>query len=255
MNENKESQNIRILVFDVWGDFAHFRRFYTTTSPLSFPIPPRTALCGLIGAIIGKEKENNAYLNYFTLGYAKIGLKLLKPIKTTVIAENLIHTKNSKGVGMNLIKANGGRSQINFEFLKDQKYRIYFHHIDEELYNNLKRNLINHHSIYTPCLGLSENIANFKFIGEVEAQSNESENFINIESIVPSEMIESKGINFEQGEYFSIKVPIELNTERIPTKYSDILFEKNGKELKVKLKSLYWSLNYDDKSENIVFIE
>ena len=68
-------------------------------------------------------------------------------------------------------------------------------------------------------------------------------------------MIESKGINSEQGEYFSIKVPIELNTERIPTKYSDILFEKNGKKLKVKLKSLYWSLNYDDKSENIVFIE
>lgn len=49
----------KMLVFDVWGDYAHFRRFYTTTSPLSFPIPPRTALCGLIGAIIGLEKEGN----------------------------------------------------------------------------------------------------------------------------------------------------------------------------------------------------
>ena len=83
----------RLLVFDVWGDYAHFRRFYTTTSPLTFPIPPRTAICGLIGAILGLEKTNNEYLKYFKLKDAFIGLRLLKPVKKTIISENFIHTK------------------------------------------------------------------------------------------------------------------------------------------------------------------
>ncbi|MFB3896899.1 MAG: CRISPR-associated protein Cas5, partial [bacterium] len=31
---------MKILVFDIWGDLGHFRKFYTTTSPLSFSFPP-----------------------------------------------------------------------------------------------------------------------------------------------------------------------------------------------------------------------
>lgn len=247
----------KVLLFDVWGDYAHFRRFYTTTSPLSFPIPPRTALCGLIGAIIGLEKENNEYLKYFTLDKAFIGLKIDEkhPLKKVMIAENLIHTKNAKGPGMNLITE---RTQINFEFLKDQKYRIYFHHTDEDIYQQLKENLISHKSIYTPCLGLSENIANFEFIGEFKARSKNSREYVQINSVLPMEKIaEKEGINFNfEGEYFSIRVPIELNLERVVTKYSDIFFERTGKPVEAKLITPYWSIDYNGgTNENIVFIE
>lgn len=247
-------QNInKVLVFDIWGDYAHFRRFYTTTSPLTFPIPPRTALCGLIGAITGLEKENNAYLQLFTCDKAFIGLRLLYPVKKVMIAENLIHTKNAKGIGMNLIAE---RCQIGFEFLKDPKYRIYFYHTDKNLYEKMKNNLGCHKSVYTPCFGLSENIANFKFIGEFEIEANTTEEkYIQIHSILPSENIaDEEGVNFDlTGEYISIRVPVEMTPERIVTKYSDILFERNGKPIEAKLKEQYWTLNYGEK-ENIVFI-
>lgn len=246
-----------VLIFDVWGYYAHFRRFYTTTSPLTFPIPPRTALCGLIAAIIGKKKEDNEYLKYFTLNKASIGLRLLKPVKKVMIAENLIHTKNAKGPGMNLITE---RTQINFEFLKDPKYRIYFHHTDEDIYQQLKGNLISHKSVYTPCLGLSENIANFEFEGEFKIKSETSGGYVQINSVLPTEKIaEKQSINFNRegdGEYFSIKVPIELNLDRVVTKYSDIFFERTGKLVEAKLKSPYWSIYYNGgTNENIVFIE
>jgi CRISPR-associated protein Cas5h len=244
-----------VLIFDVWGYYAHFRRFYTTTSPLTFPIPPRTALCGLIAAIIGKEKEDNEYLNYFTLNKASIGLKLLNPVKKVMLAENLIHTKNAKGPGMNLITE---RTRINFEFLKDPKYRIYFHHTDEDIYQQLKENLINHKSVYTPCLGLSENIANFEFVGEFKVKSESNGGYVQIGSVLPTEKItEQQGINFDfEGEYFSIRVPIELNLDRVVTKYSDIFFERTGKPVEAKLISPYWSLDYrNGTNENIVFIE
>lgn len=247
-----------MLVFDVWGDYAHFRRFYTTTSPLSFPVPPRTALCGLIGAMIGLEKEGNDYLKYFSIESANIALRLLNPIKKTVIAENLIDTKTARGPGMNLIS---NRTQIRFEFLKDQKYRIYFCCSNEEgnLYQKLKYNLTHHKTKYTPCLGLSENIANFKFKGEFEMKDFPPSNFyIPISTLIPLQKTSSdNGISFEaEGEYFSIRVPVELDTQRIVTKYSDIIFDRNGRPIKTKLTEPYTSINYPDgRSENIVFIE
>jgi len=245
----------RVLIFDVWGDYAHFRRFYTTTSPLTFPIPPRTALCGLIAAIIGKEKENNEYLKYFTLNKASIALRLLNPVKKVMIAENLIHTKNAKGPGMNLITE---RTRIRFEFLKDQKYRIYFHHTDEDICQQLKENLINHKSVYTPCLGLSENIANFKFVGEFKVSLKNSKDYVKIYSVLPIEKIEKeKGIKFNFGDqYFSTIVPIELNSDRVVTKYSNIFFERTCKPVEAKLINHYWNIDYTSgTNENIVFIE
>ncbi len=80
------------------GRLPHFRRFYTTTSPFLF-LFLRTALCVLIGAIIGLEKEDNDYLNYFSTESAHIALKLLNPIKKAIIAENLIDTKTARGLG------------------------------------------------------------------------------------------------------------------------------------------------------------
>jgi CRISPR-associated protein Cas5h len=252
---NKEIQINNVLIFDVWGYYAHFRRFYTTTSPLTFPIPPRTALCGLIAAIIGMEKEDNEYLKYFTLDKASIGLRLLKPVKKVIIAENLIHTKNAKGPGMNLITE---RTQIKFEFLKDPEYRIYFYHTDEDIYQQLKENLINHKSVYTPCLGLSENIANFKFVGEFKVKSETTGEYVQINSVLPTGKIaEKQGINFNfEGEYFSIRVPIELNLDRVVTKYSDIFFERTCNPVEAKLISPYWRIDYTDgTNENFVFIE
>jgi len=261
MKYNLNNQNMeeidKVLVFDVWGDYAHFRRFYTTTSPLTFPIPPRTALCGLIGAIIGLEKENNKYLNYFALDKAYIGLKIKEsnPLKKVIIAENLVDTKTAKGKRRNLIK---NRTQIRFEFIRNPKYRMYFYHTDNKIYDKLKEYLERHKSIYTPCFGLSENIANFKFIGEYKTKSENSDGPIEIDSVLPTEKIaEKEGINFgSEREYFSVKIPVEMNTERIITKYSNIFFERNGKTIEVNLTEPYHVIDYGKGTrENIVFIE
>jgi len=243
------------LVFDVWTEYARFRKFYNTTSPLTFSLPPRTTLCGLLGAIIGLDKTGNDYLRYFTLDQASIGVKIINPIKKTMIAQNLIHTKNAHGPGMNLITQ---RTQINFEFLKSPKYRIYFSHSDNDLYLKLKRNLEEHKSFYTPVLGLSENIADFKFIGEFDVLEKKSKDIIQINSAIPlSQITLNEGAEFDyEAEYFSERIPLELTTERIVTKYDDILFERNGKPISVALHTHYYQINYDShRKENIVFLE
>ena len=259
-NEKNGESGKRILVFDVFGDYAHFRKIYTTTSPLTYQIPPRTALCGLIGAILGLRKANNEYLKHFTLDKAKIGLRVLNPIKKVTIAENLIHTKKGEGcegIGMNIIKK---RTQINFEFLKDPKYRIYFWHKDEELYLQLKNNLAEHKTVYTPCLGLSENIANFEYVGEFGVTERYTQRgFLEIHSVIPmGKILEREGINFGVAgrDYFPVKLPIEMNQERVVTKYGNVLIEQNGSPIEAKIIEPYWEIDYGNGAkENIVFIE
>ncbi len=243
----------KILVFDVWADYAHFRKFYTTTSPLTFSVPPRTALCGLIGAISGLGKEENEYLNYFSLDEAFISLRVLTPIKKTGIAQNLIHTKDAKGAGMNLIKT---RTQILFEYLKSPKFRVYFGYAgNNEKLLRLENLLKAHKSVYTPVLGLSENLAGFEFVGNYDYEIKKSEDFVSVSSVVPMEKISDNEIDFDyEAEYFTERQPLALTPERVVVKYDDLLFERNGKPVRVKLKSEFFELNNTER-EKIVFIE
>lgn len=233
---------MKVLVFDVWGEFGHFRKHYTTTSPLTYSIPPRTAIAGMIGAIEGLGKDE--YLNYFSKEDANIAVKICCPIKKTRIAENLIDTKIAPM--MSRIKT---RTQIRFEVLKDVKYRIYFSHSSEEVYNELYSMLKEHKSVYTLCLGLSEHIANYEFVGEMEAVSEISDSEREIHSVIPEKKLLK--INFEEGkEYFSETIPIEMLLDREVVEYSKVLFEKNGKIIVANVNNL-WRL---ENGEGIVFM-
>lgn len=244
----------KILAFDVWADYAHFRKFYTTTSPLTFSVPPRTALCGLISAIVGLSKHENKYLEYFSMEEAKIGVRIIKPIAKTMIAQNLIHTKNASGPGMNVIKQ---RTQIRFEFLKNPKYRIYFIYTgSNENLLAFKSLLVKHKTVYTPVLGLSENIANFNFHGEFEYNYKSADDqYIKITTAIPlGQISEEYGTKFDyNAEYFSERHPIMLTRKRVVTKYDDIIFERKGLSIEVKLKNGYYELSNGEG--NIVFLE
>ena len=49
----------KLLVFDIGSEYGHFRKFNTTTSPLTYSIPTRPAITGLLGAILGIERETS----------------------------------------------------------------------------------------------------------------------------------------------------------------------------------------------------
>lgn len=236
---------MKVLAFDVWGEYAHYRKYYTTTSPLTFSLPPRTAVCGLIAAIAGLDKSE--YLKHFTKDKADIAVKILAPIKKVRLSENLIDTKSAHM--MSRIK---NRTQIRFELLKDAKFRIYLGHKETELYQILRTYLSEHKCVYTPCLGLSELIANFEFIGELNCEiRNEIEDFVKIDSVIPIRSDSNLKIDFEDGgEYFHETLPIEMEEDRTLREYCKVVFERNGAPIFAK-PDKYWEL---ENGERIVFL-
>lgn len=233
----------KVLAFDVWGQYGHFRKRYTTTSPLTYSVPPRTAVSGLIGAIIGLDK--NEYFNHFTKQNSKISIRLLNPVKKVTLSENLIDT-NSAGFNMNRIKQ---RTQIRVELLKDPKFRIYLCHEDSKLFQKLADYLEDHKSIYTPYLGLSEYLANFSLNGVFDAEEIQPTEYARVNSVVPEDKIHEIDLETDY-EYMKEKLPNEMTPERIVKEYAEILFEQKAKSIKAQVMDLIHLENGD----NIVFL-
>jgi CRISPR-associated protein Cas5h len=231
----------KIVIFDIWGDYAHFKKIYTTSSPLSYSFPPRTALAGLIGAILGIDK--NDCFSYFTKEKANIACKILSPVKKVRIGLNLIDTKKS----MHLIQ---NRTQIKFEFIKDPRYRVYFCHSSYILNEKFKNLAEGHQSVFTPCLGLSQLICNFKYIGEFDASTKSEDEFVPIDSVVPNKYLKEPP-NFEEGkEYFSEKLPLEMGESRQVIDYGEVLFERRGAAIQAVVTN-FWEVG---NGERILFL-
>ena len=228
----------RFIIFDIWGDYAHFKKYYTTSSPLTFSIPPRTALIGIISAIIGIGKEE--YLSLMTKDKAKIAVRIINPIKKVRITQNLIDTKG--GYWKPVRRGNlTGRTQIQFEFLKNPRFRIYFNHYNEEIYNSLKTKLIAHKSVYTPYLGISELIADFEYVVESGILKKlDGDKFCNIHTVIPlQDLIDFDKEDFlkEGKKYFKERIPVEMLSGRIVTEYLEVLYEIEGKTIRAKTKN------------------
>ena len=233
----------KVLKFKLWGDYAHFKKYYTTTSPLTFEFPPPPTIIGIISAIIGLDKDE--YLQHFQQQEEfKIALKIDNPLKKVRWTQNLIDTKH------NFWRINN-RTQIRIEFLKDAAFTIFFYHKNNEIYNKLKFNLSNHRSVYSVSFGLSELLADFKFIAETTIEKKKSNDWVEIDSVLPvSSLIDNNSLDFEVSrEIFKVNFPIFMQPNRVVNKREDILFERNGKPIKCKVKE-FWKT---EDGDNIVF--
>ena len=228
----------KILVFDIFGDYAQFRKFFTNMSPLTFSIPPRTVLAGIMGAIAGIKKEENP--ESFLKANSFISLKINNPVKKVKIPLNYIKTESRTK-----IYRYEAHKPTNVEFLKDPSFRIYFSHKDFELYSKIKENLKFHKSVYTVNLGISCCICDFKFIGEFNLEEKQGK--ASMSSVVPKSKI--KTIEFGDSLIQQCTLPnIYLNSREVQ-EYKEFLYEIKGGLIKGEMEHYY---KIDEMEENII---
>ena len=233
------------LVFDVFGDYGHFRKYYTTSSPLTFSFPPPPTVKGMLGAIAGIDKKE--YLKVFSEENCKVAIRILNPIKKIRLGLNLINTKGNYWIPYKA-KNHEARTQVKTEFVKDAAYRIYFMHKDNDLFEDIVEKIKNRRNVYTLSLGLSEMIADYKFIGVYEAEEIENAE-VDILSVLPFQSIVEDKIYFENGKkYFKEKIPAGMNEDRVVLSYEDVLYEVNGQSIKCHVKKC-WEV----KGEHVIF--
>ncbi len=194
------------LVFDIEGDMALFRKPYTTTSMVSYPFPPPTAVAGLLAAIIGinHEASHNAKNACYwkKMCGVQVAVGLLRPIRWMNTAVNLMKFKTPNADMSEHI-------QVKHQLVKKPCYRVYVQ--GGEIYSVLKEKLEREEFIYTPCLGAAYALAEIKYRGEYDAVIAEPDAGFN--TIVPA----YEGVELDivrTGAVFSEQVPVQMTTTR-----------------------------------------
>lgn len=246
----------KLLVFDISGEYGHFRKFNTTSSPLTYSIPTRSALAGILGAVLGIERETSADVfpegvtpinELFAPEKASFAIQIVNPINKTNIGFNLLDTGKSASSFFNI----KNRTQIEFELLKNPKFRIFFDHTTESIFEELSERIQNVRHHFTPYLGLSQFTALIDWVGEVETDfGGSTEEYIEIQTAVNlSKLVSEKPIKFEQSFYSTDTLPMAMRRDRVVTEYAEILIERTGKSILVNTPN-YWKT----KLGNILFI-
>jgi len=229
-----------LLVFDVWAPFAYFRRVGTTTTSSTYSIMTRSAAEGLVGAILGYAFEESPK----KLAASRIAIGIQSPVRKIPFSATYTDTKEVWPKLRKLISPSRKRIQksrrtlefrtpIKMNLLREPCYRIYFDD-SEEKKQDLERKLLNHEVVFTPYLGSSSMIANFKYIGRYQYKTVDVAGATPVVSIVPFFKTMPK-IHLEKDVTFAVEqnLPIHLTPDRILTGTYNAAYSPSGFELKI----------------------
>lgn len=268
----------RLLIFDLLGPMAHFRKFYTSSSSLSYAYPPRTTLAGIIAAVIGRQRDT--YYEDLSCENCKIAISVREPLKKIMQTVNYIKTaegdgfSTAEGVIKRFIDGDIKKYPTPLELVLSQatkeelRYRVYFWHSDKRIMDELIPKIREKKAVYPVSLGLSEFLGRLEFVDEVYSQNirkcknaemTKVVTVCNIEHIDELDFSNQKTENPLQ--YIEEKTPIEFGANREIKKKMNLIYEKNNLGVMAKFKIPYIEITYIDpmvKSntvENILFME
>lgn len=169
-----EMDHIPLISFRYHAKYGHFRKPYSNVSSLSYPFPPRTALSGLLGAILGVQKAEVPLR--FDEKNLKVAVEIERPIKTITHVTNLRQdsaggidysikrSKRTKKKDLKNIPDWNKAALIPQEILRFPSYVIYINMLNDmdELISRIK----DQRFVYTPCMGLSGFLAELEYISD-----------------------------------------------------------------------------------------
>lgn len=238
--------SLPIVVFRYRGRYGHFRKPYSNVSSLSYSFPPRTAIAGLLGAILGVKKEKVA--DTFSEDNARIAVEMEAEVKTITHVTNFrqdgpgdvnysIKRPKSdwKPKPPKNVPARNVSTQIPMELLRNPSYLVYVN-LNSRM-DELTSRIKTERYVYTPCMGLSEFLVEVEYVSVGVAESLEPGEF-DVSTVVCKDdcSLILDRLNPEEGHNIhELKVPHLGTAERTFT-YRRYLVNMASKPLPVRMK-------------------
>ncbi|AQS58404.1 type I-B CRISPR-associated protein Cas5b [Desulforamulus ferrireducens] len=214
-------------VFEASGIIAMFRRPYTTTSSVSYPLPTPTAVAGLLAAIIGLDNgsgDQGFAANYWpALKGTRIAIQILAPLKWHSATLNFWNLKEPQ---------KNPHIQVKHQFISRPRYRFYVQGgIEEALTQHLSKGTF----VYTPYLGVAYALADIKYCGNYPWQPLEPQQ-VDVVTVVPH----TPGLEMDilaSGGAFRERIPYRLEQDRSLVETLPIIYQTDPRK---KLRLLKW---------------
>lgn len=254
---------LKLLSFRISGKFGHFRKFYTNSSSLSYFLPPRTSIEGILSSIL--EYGRDSYYDIFHPENIKIGVSISPgtDIKKQMQSVNYLHEKYHK-----LLVKGGGEvihSQCKLELIMSKSgrldYTIYVGVRDTHslgVLEKLESKIMNENFGFGVYLGQRQFRANIDHLKAFQGDSivyiNESEH---IDSLCMQDNAEPD-LDYHPDLHIVIdQMPIHMQKETVEKrgkkrpgsgrklqKTGRVIYEKSGKRIFGKFRNCY---KIDDK--------
>lgn len=258
---------MEILQLDVGGKLAHFRKYYANNTAMSFSIPPRTTMMGMLASILGRERDS--YYEELASERIRISVRVMSPLKKTFHRLNFLSIKSKSD-----FDGSGGRIQTPFEVVSGYDiskdlvvYRLYVSCSEDGkgTFDELKEKIIQKQQRFALTLGTANFMASLldvRLFVANEIQETEANGFVTIHSAVPSEAVER--IDFDRSGVEDLLQMIEeellpadfvRNYDRELRKMNRTLFSTSPTGMRLELNRSYYQLTTSEEVQNILFLE
>ncbi|OPX90219.1 MAG: CRISPR-associated protein (Cas_Cas5) [Pelotomaculum sp. PtaB.Bin104] len=233
---------IQLINFRLSGRFAHFLRADAGASAISYPVPPRTVIMGIIGAVLGLEKDRPQTL----LEPMRVAIGGRIPIShwhkakfrkdppeslSYVIKKSQKLEKSTKPERATLITQ---------EWLFNPSFDIWVA-LPGTLHSEFEARIRERRWYFQPSLGLSEMLADLEFLETPEA-SKLSIGTHPVETLIPQDSVQLdiKKCIEQKLAINLLQMPRAVTPQRVFT-LASYFMERDGRPLMVKTEDAYLS--------------
>lgn len=217
-----------ILVFEISGEWGHFKRPYTTTSPLTFDLPTAPTVLGYIGAVLGLDKRE--YLRILN-EVCRVSVALTAAPCKVKLGLNFINTKGNSFRGY----SKAPHTIIGTELLKEPSYLIFCDMDNSQLRTELAERISQKRPYYIPCLGLAWCLAQSSWLGEFPAHIENPAGDVAILGWLPKKVIGVPMLETDK-RYHMMTLPTKIAPDRQVLDFEDMVYEYSGQTIRCRLK-------------------
>jgi CRISPR-associated protein Cas5h len=262
---------MEVIQFDVSGKFAHFRKYYANNTALSFSIPPRTTLMGMLAGMLGLPKDS--YYEGLASDKIRIGIAVKTPLKKTFHRLNLLSIKSKGDLKKSFdsdFRGLNGHIQTPWEVISGESihtdeicYRVFVSYFEagKGLFEALRHRLEKRDCHFQTTLGTAQFLAtvnNYYFFDGVKAYTSQ-EDWVEFHSAIISDHVSALDFQRENLQHFVeeelLPADFKANYDRELSKMNRVLFTTGNIPLKVKYTGKYFELRSQTERQTIRFLE
>lgn len=207
------------------GDWAQFRRPETNNNPLSHDFITKTAMIGMIGAVLGKDRTEMKLLFPILSEDLKYGVQIKNEVK-----------KQSWGFTFRSVNSAWEKSPKQMEFIRNPDYDVVIclsAQRSESIYDDFVAYCKEGKACYEPVLGLHNCPAEIKIMEEGIFEYF-AEGMFETKGFVTNEHVPI-GIDSKFHRIGFDKIPSFQNDDfwNLPEKYVDIIYPSDGNSIKI----------------------
>lgn len=251
-------ETLPVVVFRYRAKFGHFLRAEASVSALTYPAPPRTALMGMIGAVLGLPKDTPQ------VELRESRIAVCGAVPRTHWHRVKLRKDPPAALAMNVKRGAKGQktsapemATLNKqEWLFEPEYEV-IANLPDTYHEEFSERVRDRRWHYQPCMGLSEMLADLEFVSESRAERLPPESSILCESV--AHRLEGTTVDgrrtVEDGAPLAmlpLRMPREVTPERVFS-HADYLIERSGRAMPL-ISDAAWRIESRERERTVIFL-